>query len=101
MHIRFAEADQNFISSQAQQGFYSNETEVVRDAVRRLREQREVQQTPFYQAVLKGYKQIEQGLTVPFSRKLMEQIDQEAAEKVKKGDKITYDPDVIPPENDQ
>jgi len=84
-----------------QQGFYANETEVVRDAVRRLREQKEAQQTQFYRAVMKGHRQIEQGLTVSFSRELLEQIDSEAVEKVKNGEKITYDPDVIPPENDQ
>jgi len=99
MHIRFAEADQNFISTQAQQGFYTNETEVVRDAVRRLREQREVQQSAFYRAVEKGLEQVERGETIPFSRELMEEINSQAIARVASGEKITYDPDVIPPAN--
>jgi antitoxin ParD1/3/4 len=38
MKITFAEQDENFIRMQVEQGFYSNATELVRDAVRRLRE---------------------------------------------------------------
>lgn len=41
MHIRFAEADERFIKSQVSEGFYTNETELVRDAVRRMREANE------------------------------------------------------------
>ena len=41
MHIRFAEIDEGFIKSQVESGFYTNETEVVRDAVRRLREEQQ------------------------------------------------------------
>ena len=95
MHIRFADADQNFISEQTKYGYYTNETEVVRDAVRRLREQKEAQQTPFTQAVMKGHEQIEQGLTTPFTRALMEQIDAEAVSRVASGEKLTYSPEVI------
>jgi antitoxin ParD1/3/4 len=100
MHIRFAEADQQFINAQAQQGFYTNETEVVRDAVRRLREQREAQQSPFYKAVMRGHEQIERGQTVPFSASLMNEIQGEVVKKAKGGKKRMYDPATIPPEND-
>lgn len=101
MHIRFAQADQNFITAQAQQGFYANETEVVRDAVRRLREQREAQQSRFYQAVVKGLEQVEQGQAIPFSRELMAEINQQAITKAASGEKTAYDPDVIPSDNAQ
>jgi len=95
MHVRFADADQNFISSQAEQGFYSNETEVVRDAVRRLRELKEAQTSGFYRAALKGHEQIEQGLTIPYSRELIEQIAAQSEENVKSGKKINYNKEVI------
>ena len=40
MHVRFADVDENFIKTEVQSGFYTNETELVRDAVRRMREGR-------------------------------------------------------------
>lgn len=98
MHIRFAEADQNFINNQAQLGFYANETEVVRDAVRRLREQKEIQQSRVYQAVMRGHEQIQQGQTLPFTPELMGHINQQAKQRVASGETINPDPDVIPPQ---
>lgn len=38
MNINFPPKDEQFIKSMVEQGYYSNATEVVRDAVRRLRD---------------------------------------------------------------
>ena len=58
MNIDFVGADKNFIKSEIQGGFYHDEAELVRDAVRRLREEKEHLQY-FQKAVLKGVNDIE------------------------------------------
>jgi len=39
MNIVFPAMDESYIKAKVEDGFYSNATELVRDAVRRLREQ--------------------------------------------------------------
>jgi antitoxin ParD1/3/4 len=78
MHIRFAEVDEQFIKSQVESGFYTNETELVRDAVRRMREAEE-RKAQFLAAVRLGVAQAERGETVSYSDELMEAISQRAA----------------------
>jgi antitoxin ParD1/3/4 len=39
MNINFPSVDENYIKRMVEDGFYSNATELVRDAVRRMREQ--------------------------------------------------------------
>lgn len=77
MHIRFADADANFMKSAVEEGFYTSETELVRDAVRRLREQ-QANVSPLFQAVMKGRKAIDEGRTKPYSPDLMKNIKQRA-----------------------
>jgi antitoxin ParD1/3/4 len=60
MHVRFADADERFIQEEVSRGFYVNETELVRDAVRRLREQRQ-KISPFQAAVMRGVEDIQAG----------------------------------------
>ena len=38
MHINFPAVGETYIKQQVESGFYSNATELVRDAVRRMRE---------------------------------------------------------------
>lgn len=95
MHIRFAEIDDQFIKSQVAEGFYTNESELVRDAVRRMREQREQTRSPFYEAVMKGHRQIERGETIPFTPQLMEEIRASAKERAARGD-VVNNPEAVP-----
>ena len=95
MHIRFAEIDEGFIKSQVESGFYTNETEVVRDAVRRLREEQQARHSRMYHAVLKGEAAIERGDVVPYSRQLMEEIKTEATARAQHGETVN-NPDAIP-----
>ena len=41
MHVRFSEVDEHYIKSKVESGLYTSENEVVRDAVRRMREEDE------------------------------------------------------------
>ena len=95
MHIRFADIDDGFIKAQVDKGFYTNETEVVRDAVRRLREGKEPRQSRVYEAVMKGDAAIERGEAVPYSRELMEKIRTEATERAQHNEPVK-NPDAIP-----
>ena len=81
MHINFAEIDGQFIKTAVQEGYYTSETELVRDAVRRLREKREEDQY-FREAVMKGIAQIQRGETVAYTPELMEDIKKRAIEKI-------------------
>lgn len=72
----------------------ASENEVVRDAVRRMREEEE--RIARFQATVRiGDEQIERGETVPYSKELMEQIGQRAVQRARQGKKID-NPDVLP-----
>ena len=94
MHVRFPDVDERYIKSKVESGFYTSENEVVRDAVRRMREEEE-HVARFQAAVRIGDEQIERGETVPYSKELMEQIGQRAVQRAKQGKKID-NPDVLP-----
>ena len=84
MHIRFADADEAFIKSTVEQGLYTSETELVRDAVRRMREEHE-QHEHFKAAVMQSMKEIELDQSVTYSAELMDSIKQTAMDKAKVG----------------
>ena len=71
MHVRFSEVDEHYIKSKVESGFYTSENEVVRDAVRRMREEDE-RIARFQAAVRLGDEQIARGETVPYSKELMD-----------------------------
>jgi len=94
MHVRLSEVDENYIKGKVESGFYTSENDVVRDAVRRMREEEE-RIARFQAAVRIGDEQIERGDTVPYSKELMEQISQRAVQRAKQGKPID-NPDVLP-----
>jgi antitoxin ParD1/3/4 len=94
MHVRLSEVDENYIKGKVESGFYTSENDVVRDAVRRMREEEE-RIARFQAAVRIGDEQIERGDTVPYSKELMEQIGQRAVQRAKQGKPID-NPDVLP-----
>lgn len=94
MHVRFSDVDEHYIKGKVESGFYTSENEVVRDAVRRMREEDE-RIARFQAAVRNGDEQIELGETVLYSKELMEQIEQRAVQNAKQGKKID-NPDVLP-----
>lgn len=87
MHIRFSEIDDTFIKEAVEQGFYLSETELVRDAVRRMREWMKNQHSNrFKEAVAKGKKEVEEGKTVTFTPELMDEIKKSAIKKAENGE---------------
>jgi Arc/MetJ-type ribon-helix-helix transcriptional regulator len=68
-------------------GFYSSETELVKDAVRHMREEEE-KFKHFQAAVRVGDEQIANGETVSYSGDLMTKIEQRAVKKAQQGKKV-------------
>jgi antitoxin ParD1/3/4 len=93
MNINFAPVDEAFIKRKVDEGYYTNATELIRDAIRRLREA-DTQPDPFVEAVMKGQRQIEEGKVLPFTPELHAQIIENAKKKAKTGAKLK--PDVLP-----
>jgi len=85
MHVRFADVDENFIKTEVLNGFYTNETELVRDAVRRMREEKE-RAKRFQEAVAKGIQAVERGETVALTPDLLQEIKQDAIRKARNGE---------------
>jgi antitoxin ParD1/3/4 len=85
MHVRFADVDENFIKTEVQGGFYTNETELVRDAVRRMREEKE-RARRFQEAIAKGIRAVERGETVALTPDLLQEIKQDAIRKARSGE---------------
>ena len=98
MHVRFADVDENFIKTEVQSGFYTNETELVRDAVRRMREEKE-RARRFQEAIAKGIRAVERGETVALTPDLLQEIKQDAIRKARNGEPYSST-DAIP-ENTQ
>jgi len=98
MHVRFADVDENFIKTEVLSGFYTNETELVRDAVRRMREEKE-RAKRFQEAVARGIQAVERGETVALTSDLLQEIKQDAIRKARNGEPYSST-DAIP-ENTQ
>jgi antitoxin ParD1/3/4 len=94
MHIRFADTDTKFMKSAVQEGLYTSETELVRDAVRRLREQ-QMHISPVFQAVMKGEQAIREGRTREFTPEVMEEIFQRGIKQAKAGEPY-HSQDAVP-----
>jgi len=86
MHLRFSDVDEHYIKGKVESGFYTSENEVVRDAVRRMREEEE-RIARFQAAVRLGDEQIARGDTLPYSKELFEQIEQRAIQRAMNGEK--------------
>ena len=77
MNINFPPVDAGYIKTMVESGYYSNATEMVRDAVRRMREQDD-HYGRLLAALEIGERDITAGRTVPYTPDLLKQIEQEA-----------------------
>ena len=94
MNINFPPVDEHYIKSKVEDGFYSNATEVIRDAVRRMRERDESPHAHLMAALEAGEQAIREGHTVPYTPQLLDQIEQEARKHAAEGKEPN--PDVCP-----
>ena len=94
MNINFPSVDEGFIKGMVDGGYYSNATEVIRDAVRRLRQQEEAQRTRLTAALELGERAIKEGRSAAYTPELLERIERNAREHAAEGGKPN--PDVCP-----
>ena len=85
MFARLAPVDRQFIKNKVQSGEFVSEIEVVRAALRKMREEDlSLQQQEFEAAILAGDRQIEAGETIPYTEELMNQIFENAKKEVER-----------------
>ncbi len=92
MNIIFPSVDDNYIRNKVESGYYTNATELVRDAVRRMREN-DANLYRLLSALAEGDEDAENGRITPYTPSLLDEIDQEARQALKEGKGIN--PDVI------
>ena len=91
MNINFPSVDENYIKAKVAEGFYSNAAELVRDAVRRLREQDDSRSARLMAALEIGERAISEGRTVPYTPELLDRIEQDARQHAAEGRKPNSD----------
>lgn len=86
---KLAEADRTFIKTQVEAGYYTSEIEVVRDAVRRMREGNERYKLETIRSLLKvAHEQIQRGEQVPYTSDLLDQSFERALNNHKNNKRI-------------
>jgi antitoxin ParD1/3/4 len=90
MNINFPPVDESYIKTKVRSGFYSNATELIRDAVRRMREQDE-QRSRLLVALKKGEEDIAAGRYKLYSPELQSEIIENAKKKAAEGRKPKRD----------
>ncbi len=86
MHVKFPPVDEDFIKESVGSGYYSNETELVRDAVQRLRESCNVEKQEWLRTELdKGLVQAQNGELIPYTPGFADEALECARENHKNG----------------
>jgi antitoxin ParD1/3/4 len=93
MHINLSPEMEQYLQSKVGTGFYSNASEVVRDAIRRMRDEDE-KLAALRAAVQAGDEQLERGEGVPYTPERLAKITEKAFANALNGKQIS--PDVAP-----
>ncbi len=94
MNINFPSVDERYIKGKVEDGFYSNATEVVRDAVRRMRERDESPHARLMAALEAGEQAIREGRTAPYTPDFLDECEKRARQNLAEGKELN--PDVLP-----
>lgn len=87
MNIVFPPVDEQFIKAKIDAGYYSNATELVRDAVRRLRERDTSRYDELRAALAVGEDDYAAGRYEEYTPKLLKTISKEVLSEKRKGKK--------------
>jgi antitoxin ParD1/3/4 len=93
MHVNLSPEMESYIKGKVSSGFYGNSTEVIRDAIRRMRADEE-RATAFRRAVAEGEAQLDRGEGRDYSAKRLDELAETARKNLRSGKPI--DPDVLP-----
>lgn len=85
MHVNISKEIDLFIKEQVKTGFYSNGSEVVQDAIRKMEANQKIDRSRTMVAL--GDAQIERGQVTLYTSSLMDELEQEALENSKIGKK--------------
>lgn len=84
MNVRFPDVDEHYIKTKVEAGFYMNETELVRDAVRHMREEDE-RKNQFLSAIKIGQDQVASGQQRELTPDVLSELRQNATRKIQEG----------------
>lgn len=90
MHINLSPEIEQYLQAKVSTGYYSNASEVVRDAIRRMRDEDEKLATLRF-AVAVGDEQLERGEGAAYTQELLKQITEEAFANARNGKKVSAD----------
>lgn len=93
MHINLSPEMEGFIKNLVKSGEYGNATEVIRDAVRRLKAQ-EMQKAAWRHAIEQGDEEADAHSDVTYTPETARQITRDAERTI--ADSGSIDPDVLP-----
>ncbi len=91
MNIIFPSVDESYIKAKVEDGFYTNATELVRDAVRRLREHDDAKYTRLMSAIEVGEAAAREGSGEVYTPELFSQIILDATQHAAQGGKPNSD----------
>ena len=90
MNIALSPEIENYLQNKVKSGFYNDVSEVIRDAIRRMKEQDS--QLLALQAVLRvGDAQLDNGEGIVYTPTRLEAITQQAFDNAKRGKKVNAD----------
>lgn len=90
MHINLSSEMEQYLQSKVNTGYYSNASEVVRDAIRRMRDEDE-RLAALRAAVAVGDEQLERGEGVTYTAERLEKITRRALTNARTGKKVRSD----------
>jgi antitoxin ParD1/3/4 len=93
MHINLSPEMEGFIKGKVSSGFYSNATEVIRDAIRRMQAE-ESRVSAWLAAIRLGDEQLDRGEGIAYNAEALQDITQSAQRAMHSGQPM--DPDVLP-----
>lgn len=95
MHVNLGPEIEKYIQSKIDTGFYANATEVLRDALRQMRERDEPRYNPRLHALLQqGIDSLERDGGIPHTPELMDKLMEEGFAAAKAG--VKPRPEVCP-----
>jgi antitoxin ParD1/3/4 len=87
MHINLSPEMEQFVQGKVDTGFYSNASDVIRDAIRRMREEDE-KIAAIRAALREGDEQLNAGKGIRYSRDVLTQATDRARTNAKRGKKV-------------
>ena len=88
MNIHFAPVDEKYIESKVAAGYYKSKTDVIEDAVRRMREA-DTGRSKLHDLIMEAEKSLAEGKGIPYTPELEEQMWQEGL-ALAESDEETY-----------